>query len=107
MVVSAVKPDFDRPDGLQRGQPVMGMTQDSLLAVYKITSRDTFLSRGLFFNCVYCEFGCYSRGRLEAHCTQEHPGRPFKVSNLDKRINSVQVVKETADGVDILGELID
>ena len=57
------------------------------------------------FNCVYCEFGCYSRYRLETHCSSDHPDKPFKVSNLDKRINSVQVVREEPDGVDVLGEL--
>lgn len=37
----------------QSNRPVMGVVQDTLLGVYKLTRRDVFLGRGLFYNLVY------------------------------------------------------
>ena len=36
----------------QKSSPSMGLVQDSLIGGFLLTSRDTFLPRGLFFNCL-------------------------------------------------------
>jgi DNA-directed RNA polymerase II subunit RPB1 len=38
----------------QSNRPVMGLVQDSLLAIQKMTKRDVFIERDLFFNILMC-----------------------------------------------------
>ena len=86
-------------------RPQVKHTPNPRLHLHALAHDRLSSARCRLFNCVYCDFGCYSRHRLESHCVEKHDDQPFKVANFDKRIDCVQVVREDPDGVDVLGDL--